>query len=286
MTKRSRNARLAPIEGKSSRRTLTVALCTAGALLAVAFGAWGATTAFGTLRRMNNEQCRIADADLDVVVTTPGRMVQPDVVTLHFGLTNGANLAEIDFAALREKLLARIPNIRDIRIERRMPNRVTIEVKEREPVARVASTAKDSPSGLMTDTEGVIFRFARSAATYPVVRTGPDVKLAPGERLAGHAAAALQLVETAALPEFLSLNVQEVNAAHKDYLLVTLGNYSRAKVAWDRMDEGSRTSRESLQRQLTRLMRALATGLASPTAMWIATDYGTPGRVYAAENDR
>ena len=286
MTERKRNARLAPVGGKSSRRTTLIALSVAGALVIVALAAWGVETAFDTLRSINNEQCRVADADLDVVVTTPGRMVQPDVVTLHFGLTNGANLAEIDFAALREKLLKRIPNIRDIRIERRMPNRVTIDVKEREPIARVASTGKNSPAGLMTDSEGVLFRFARSAATFPVVRTGADVKLVPGERLTGRAAAALRLVETAAQPDLLALNVQEVNSAHKDYLLVTLGNYSRAKVAWERMDEESRTSLESLRRQLVRLSQALGTELASPTAMWIATDYGTPGRVYAAESDR
>lgn len=286
MTKRRRNARLAPVDGRKSRRAMMVALAAAGLLLLAALGAWGAATAFGTLKKMTNEQCRVSDADLDVVVVTPGRMVQPDVVTLHFGLTNGANLAEIDFAGLRDKLLARIPNIRDIRIERRMPNRVTIEVKEREPIARVVSTAKDSPAGLMTDSEGVIFRFARSAATYPVVRTGPEVKIAPGERLSGRAAAALRLVETAANPDFIALNVQEVSATPKDYLLVTLGNYSRAKIAWDRMEEDSHTAHDSLKKQLTRLKQALATGLASPSSMWIATDYGTPGRVYAAENDR
>ena len=138
----------------------------------------------------------------------------------------------------------------------------------------------------MVDAEGVIFRFARSAAVFPVVRTGPDVKIGPGERLVGRAAAALQLVEAASQPDLLALSVQEVNASPKDYVMVTLGNYSRAKVAWDRMDENTALSRESLQTQLRRLLRAQATGLASSTATWIVTDYGTPGRVYAAENDR
>jgi hypothetical protein len=118
------------------------------------------------------------------------------------------------------------------------------------------------------------------------VRTGSDIKLVPGERLAGRSAAALMLVETAALPDLMALNVQEVDATPKDYVLVTLGNYSRAKVAWEHMDTDSRISRDSLKRQLKRLLDALNTNLASSTATWIVTDYGTPGRVYAAENDR
>ena len=286
MTSRIRNARLSPRDGKSQHTAMKVLLAVVGLLVVVGLMAWGAVKLFNGLDRMVDEQCRIVDTDLDVVVVTPGRMVQADVVTLHFGLTNGANLAEIDFATLRTKLLSRVPNVRDIRIERRLPNRVTIEVSERDPMARVASRAKNSPSGLMVDKEGVIFRFVRSTATYPVVRTGSDIKLAPGERLTGRAAAALLLVEVASLPEFMALNVQEVDSTPKDYVLVTLGNYSRAKIAWEHMDADSRTSRESLRQQLKRLLDAFNTNLASPTATWIVTDYGTPGRVYAAENDR
>ena len=286
MTKRTHHARLKPIDGKSRSRILVWVLLAGGVVFTVIVALWGLIECGTALQAICNEQCRVVDPDLDVVVVTPGKMVQPDVVTLHFGLTNGANLAEIDFAALRDKLLSRVPNIRDIAIERRLPNRVTIEVKEREPIARVVGAAKNSPSGLMVDAEGMIFRFARSAAAFPVVRAADDMKAAPGERLTGRSAAALRLLEVAAQPEFLSLNVQEANAAFKDYVLVTLGNYSRAKVAWDHMDEDTHVSRESLRRQLKRLAQALATGLVSPTTTWIATDYGTPGRVYAAQNDR
>lgn len=285
MIKRRQNSRLKPVDRERSQFP-ALALATVGALLLVAIIGAGVAMGCNTLQGLYNEQCRIVDHDLDVVVSTPGKMVQPDVVTIHFGLTNGANLAEIDFAGLREKLLSRVPNIRDIRIERRLPNRVTIDVTEREPIARVAGTSKSSPSGLMTDAEGVIFRFARSAAAFPVLRTGSETKLQPGERLTGRAAAALRLIETASLPEFLKLNIQEANSLHPDYVTITLGNYSRAKVAWEHMEEDTLSSRESLKRQLLRLSQALSTGLASPTATWIATDYGTPGRVYASQNDR
>ncbi len=285
MTKRKQNSRLKPI-GREQKRLPAFMLAMIGAALGLSLFAWGVAFGFNRLRAICNEQCRVLDLDLDVVVTTPGKMVTPDAIHQGFGLTNGANLAEVDFAGKRASLLARIPNIRDLRIERRMPNRVTIDVIEREPVARVTGIGKNTPFGLMADSEGVIFRFARATAAFPIIRVGGDVKLKAGERLTGRAAAALRLVETAALPDFLKLNVQEVGAIHPDYLTVTLGNYSRAKVAWERMDEDSPSARASLKRQLKRLTQALATNLASPTATWIVTDYGTPGRVYASQNDR
>lgn len=286
MTKIRRSSRLKPIDGNSHRRLVLTALSLAGAVLILLAVGYGLCCGYAAIKKLCDEQCRVVDQGVDVVVVTPGVMVMADVVKFHFGLTNGANLAEIDFGGLRECLLRRVPNIRDLTIERRLPNRVTIEVKEREPIARVMGAGKKSPTGLMVDAEGVIFRFVRSAATYPVVRTTGNATLEPGGRLGGRSAAALRLLETAALPDFISLNVQEADAAPKDYVLVTLGDYSRAKVAWEEMDEDTPRARESLARQLRRLSKAIASNLAAKGSTWIVTDYGTPGRIYAAENDR
>ena len=117
MTRLRHNARLQPVEGRNARRSVVIGLLIAGVLLSLGLLVWGTTEVFGTLHRISNEQCRVSDADVDIVIVTPNRMVPPEAVVFHFGLTNGANLAEIDFAGLREKMLARIPNVRDIRIE-------------------------------------------------------------------------------------------------------------------------------------------------------------------------
>ena len=47
-----------------------------------------------------HEQCQITNPELDVVIST-GKMVHPDVITFHFGLTNGANLATIPLTLMR-----------------------------------------------------------------------------------------------------------------------------------------------------------------------------------------
>ena len=73
---------------QNSQRTRWIA---AAVILLLACGAAvaGMAVAVGTLRDMWREQCRVTDRELDVVITS-GKMVHPDIITLCFGLTNGA----------------------------------------------------------------------------------------------------------------------------------------------------------------------------------------------------
>jgi len=268
------------------RNPIVPVLCVLAVLCALVLLGGGGWYVFTRLETFCDRQCRVQDTDLDVVIVTSGKMVVPEVITHAFALTNGANLAEIDFARIRADLLARIPNIRDLRIERRMPNRVTVNVFEREPVARVAGRAKTDDGSRVVDSEGVVFRFARSISALPIIREAPDVRTKPGERLTGSGAAALHLVEAAAAPELVSLGIQEIDTSKPDHLLLVLGNYARAKIAWERMGEDSAVSRASLAKQLRRLAKALASNLATRSTLWTATDWKDPGRVYANDPAR
>ena len=272
------------VRGSGATRGLVATAIGAGLLLFAAIGI-GVSFGIGALVGIWREQYRVEDRDLDVVITT-GKMVHPDVITLRFGLTNGVNLATIPFEDLRLKLLDRIPNIRDIQIERRLPNRVNIAVLEREPIARVAPPRGRAVSDRVADQEGVVFRFSSNTALLPIIHEADSTPTPPGKRLTGHAAAALRLVEVAAQPELADLRVLEINTSHKDYLFVTLGNYDRVKLAWDHMDEDSRLSRESLQRQLRHLQSVVNANITPRTTVWIATDFGKPSRIYASDPAR
>ena len=260
---------------------VTLLVLLAAALTGIAFGV-------SSLRKTWREQCVVTDRELDVVIDNrkdeQRRMVHPDIITLYFGLTNGANLATIPFADLRKKLLGRIPNIADLKIERRLPNRVTITVVEREPAVRIATLKGRADSGRVADLEGVVFPFSSNVSALPVIREATATPA--GKRLTGMAAAAVRLVEEAALPDLADLSVLEVDTTHADYLLVTLGDYSRARIAWDRMCEDTRVSRTSLTNQLTRLSKAIATRVITQPTLWHATDYGSPGRVFAKDPAR
>ncbi len=274
---------------ENARRTRTAAAgCIVALLLAMIVTCFSLT--FGVLRGIWREQCQITDPELNVVITNnkdeQRRMVHPEIITRWFGLTNGANLATIPFAELREKLLARIPNIHDLKVERRLPNRVTIDVFERDPAVRVAPLKGKVDTGLVADLEGVVFRFSSNVSALPVIREAESPGTQPGKRLAGMSAAALRLIEAAALPELAGFSVLEVDTSHTDYLLATLGDYSRAKIAWDHMLDDTRASRDSLQRQLKFLSQAIATRMITQPTTWDATDFGKPVYIHAKDPAR
>jgi hypothetical protein len=245
---------------------------------------WGAHRAWCALSERYFAQCRIIDTDEDVVIVIKGsaKMVHRDLVSVVFGLTNGANLAQIDFAGKRAELLKKAPSIRALTIERRMPNRITFEIFEREPIARVASASRRATINRVADTEGVVFRFHRSIAALPIIREAETPETPPGARLSGASAAALHLVQ--ALNERADLGnfrVLEIDTSPKDGLLLTLGNYARAKIAWAHMGEEHAQARASLARQIERLACAFNSGITPGTTFWNAMDFDDKGRIYA-----
>lgn len=272
MKKRSEDA------GRSRARRAIVLVV----LILLGLAGWSGYRATAELKRICNEQRRLTDAGEQVVITT-GRIIPAKLISNHFGLTNGANLANIPFAELRERLIKDMPNIRDVTITLHLPNRVEIESFERVPVARVMTGRSDTSSNRVADRDGVVFRYPRRETTLlPVIRES-GTPTQPGEKLGGLAASALRLAQESADADFSVLRVQEADATATDYVLVVLGDASRAKVAWERMDEDCAASRESLHRQLDRLSKAVASRVAEGTKMWNATDFGTPGRIYASD---
>ncbi len=249
------------------------------ALLALAV--WGTMVAFDKMQGIYLRQCCITNAGEQVEVVT-GKIIPARLIVNHFNLTNGVNLAEVPFATLRERLLKDVPNLRDVKISRRLPNFVRVEAFERVPVVRVIGSGANASPNNAADREGVVFWYPRrDTALLPIIREAKKNTSAPGDRLTGMALAALQLLEEAADPAFAALKIQEVDTFKPDYLFATLGDSSRAKIAWEDMEKPTKASRISLTNQLARLSKAVKTNLAAGTKLWNATDWGTPGRIYA-----
>jgi cell division septal protein FtsQ len=287
MIKRNTNVK----DQRASRRLIFIA---AAVLVGGGLVCWGLIFVFGALRGIWLEQFRVQDTAIDVVITSSGKNVTPGTISFQFDLTNGVNLATIPYDELRRSLIARIPNIHDISIERRLPRRVTVDVKEREPAVRIAPPKGASDSGLVADYDGVVFRTYNSPRL-PIIRESSEIRHTAGHRLEGHARAALQLVhllaevadgKSDAPPALADLRVLELDTSKKDYLLVTLGDYSTAEIAWDHMGEDSEIAHQSLRRQLVHLAQAIATRLTPRATRWIATEYEKGGRVYAADPAR
>lgn len=240
----------------------------------------GALVAYRKLRSLWIEQCAITDPETQIEVVINGKTIQPDAIREGFGLVKGANLWQADFEGLRRSILDRRHNIRDISISRRLPSHATIFVTEREPVAKVDLVGAKKESHLVADSDGVVFPYWRRADSLPTIKVPVTPGLpASGQRLAGNALAALRLVEAMREPEFQELGIREIHANKPDFLWVTLGNYQRAKVAWEGMDAAqSAAAKENMLKIMRHLRDAINADLTGAAVVWNATE---PGKIYA-----
>jgi hypothetical protein len=255
------------------------AIAVAGTV-AVATVAVAVVICYGKLRDVWLEQSIVRDISEQVTVTS-GKMVKGDVICGEFGLTNGANLAQIDFRRKREEILRKIPNLRTVSVKRQLPDKVVITTEERTPIAQLNLRGRRSATGKVVDSEGVVFICQRGTRMLPVIRETQSPGTAPGAQLDGRALAALKLIEVCRQAEFIELAVQEVDISKRDYLLATLGNYSRAKIAWEGFDGEGAGRKKDIERQLSMLLKAIRSRVATDTVTWNATDTSSPGRVYA-----
>lgn len=260
-----------------------------GRILILAFVVLALVTAglalgYDKLRDLWLEQCIIRDMDRQVSVES-GEMVKDDVIAENLGLRIGGNLATIDFEEKREALLKKVPNLRDIRIRRFLPDRVSVTIEERKPIARMSVLRRKTDTGKVADAEGMVFFCSRGTKLLPVIREKAAPGTSPGHRLEGRAQAALRLIGACHDPEFQELGILDIDITYPDWLLATINtgtSYARLKIAWAGMDEPETPdSHASLIRQLTHLRDAIRTHVGDGAVIWNATDYSYPGRIYA-----
>ena len=248
------------------------------AVVTIALAALGVGAALGydKLREVYLEQCVITDMAAQVEISA-GKMVHPSTIAEELGLRVGANLALIDFSAKRRELLAKVPNLREVRISRRLPDKVIISTDERVPVARMGLKGKSIVTGRVVDTEGMVFIWQRGTQTLPTIRETQSPGTQKGQRIAGRTLAALRLIEACREPEFAEFGVLEVDVSKPDFLLATLGNYSTVKIAWDGMDDQTPASHGDLVRKIGLLRKAIRSQVAADAVIWNATmpDTGT-----------
>jgi len=247
----------------------------AGLGLGIAFG-------YGKLRELYLEQCVITDMTAQVFISQ-GKMVKAGVIAENMGLKPGANLALIDFAAKRAELLGKVPNLRELTVTRQLPDKVTIVTEERSPIARMSVRGSREETGRVVDADGMVFLCRRGTQMLPAIRESSASPTAPGQLLKGRTRAALTLIDCARDPEFSDLNLLEVDVTCRDYLLATLGNYSKLKITWESMDDPTRDSRPDLLARLTHLVQAIRSQVGADARTWNAT---MPNRIFADTQEK
>lgn len=219
----------------------------------------------------------VKDTEKNIIIDT-GRTVTPDLVKMFLGIKEGVNLFSINVDEKRDELLQKAPSIKDISIQRYMPDRLVISIIEREPVARVGI------DGQVVDDEGVVFaRSSKDASTLPVICKmkikGKPKMPVPGDRLEGIDMAAVRLAASTFRPE-CKMRLSYIDTSKSRYLHLIFPDGREARIAWDDMDKCTKSSWDKMVLQFDRLVDCMETDVGKLHNLW---DAQHPKRIYARQ---
>ncbi len=258
------------------RRTLRFAV----SLLVLGAACWGVWIGVLELDAMWKEQCTVVDAREQISINATAH-VSEELVRNWFGLTNGCNLARIDFAGIRSKVMSEYPIVKDMTITRHLPSRLDISLEERVPIARVnlkpmklRINGKDvaTVNWDVADAEGVVFDFAKKDTQMLPIINEPTPSTKRGERLSGRASMALRLVDLCSRDEFASMSLPEVSTANATYLTATTRNYSTVRIDWRLVDDPDNPEQPNLMKILSNLRDTMNTKLCPAGCTFTVTD--------------
>lgn len=233
---------------------------------------------YNKLSDIYHQQCVITDMAKQVIVVSPGKLAKADAIAESFGLRPGVNLSEINFAEKREEILSKYHMLRSISVARQLPDKVTITVEERVPIARLGIHNSKKRTDLVVDADCVAFDCSRGTSRLPIIYEPPEKRLFSGQRATGRTYSAIKLIEMAKDARFSALGIQDVDTYKPDFLLLTLEDYSIVKIAWEGMEEWSEISRMNLETQLNCLATTILSRVAPNCRLWNAT---IPNQVFA-----
>lgn len=212
------HARTANQRSDSMHKTGAVFLLIA----AIAGLGWVMVAGAGQLRNwlfIDNDLFLIESIDIASTGT-----LSPDHIREFGGITEGQNLFSIDIAGVRKRL-EEGPMIKSAEVARRLPSTLSVRIKERTPLARIAH----GQAGFFfaVDGEGHVLGLAgRKMAGMPVVKGFSDRGVTPGSVLRdGGAMDALQVIGMCdGSPLGQVIRITAIDVSHPDYLDLSLEN--------------------------------------------------------------
>ena len=230
--------------------------------------AWGLVWGYKRLKRYYLEDSglfvlRKIDIQAGVTITS-------DLVREHLKLREGMPLFAGDLAERRKKYMADAPTIHSLTITRILPDRISVTLVEREPLARLALQP------LTVDRNGCVFVRYYGIETLPSISGYPS-SYKPGTQVTGMTWAAIELFDLLK-NHTLPLQIVDVDVSHEDYLDCIMSDQRRVKLAWPGMGTNDARSNRMLLAQLNGLATAMNSARGQGRGNWDAT---LPGRAYA-----
>jgi hypothetical protein len=192
----------------------------------------------------------------------------------YVGIAADCNLFAFDARELVSHYLERNPLARTMRIRRRLPGTLVVEIRERDPLVRMGQRG-----ALVADREGFVFRLSSDLHRLPVIIGDKDADLAPGRTVQGMSRAAIEVLDACDNPR-VGLRIVGVDVSRTDYLRVhvlTSDGIKEAKLAWEEMGRHSEASHANLLLRLAELRQVTQQDQAGHTEYNVTI----PGRVFA-----
>lgn len=186
--------------------------------------------------------------ELDV---TPGRVITESLIREYTGLHEGMNLFEPDISEIRMKFLHHTPVVKSMTISRHLPDTLRVEIRERQPVARLG------PRGhLVVDGEGWVFGLGARNQSLPIIIGYDTRSLKPGSHLAGLALDAvrvLDVIRRTGMDSEIAVTDIDVSggfSGREDSLRIYLASYTTVDFWWQRDKRGNGSSLSDLHERL------------------------------------
>lgn len=234
-------------------------------LILLAAAAGGLYFAYSKLTQIYLDRCVVTDIRKQIKIKSTAKIRESTVLEM-FGITDGCNLAEINFEKKRGKILSRYPNFRSVTVRRILPDRLEIDIEERIPAVRLEEARErggrnSGSTGRVADSEGVVFRRSVGTEALPVIYENPSRITRVGGKLSGRSRAALQLLDACKEAPYSDLGITTVHLHKKDHIIAVLGNFSIAKIAWQDMNEETASSKKHMLHQLRLLRNSVMSGI-------------------------
>jgi cell division septal protein FtsQ len=187
----------------------------------------------------------------DVKVTTDGSLTREQILKAG-EIVEGGNIFQFNLSRARAEI-EKLPQVESAEVTRTLPNKLSVLVTERRPIAWLVSKPDEDPTSsdksFLVDARGTVMKSRVKLEEYlhfPVISGVSTENLVPGERVTSvEMQAALELIQTTS--DSTRFQARHVDISKGYCLIVTDHNRARITFGLDRLDA-----------QLSRLHRYLA----------------------------